>query len=97
MDLEYEHRLTEVEDRAKSNTKRLDRLEKTTEAIGKLATSMEVMAAKQEEVANNVGKLTNKVEEIEHKPGKRWEAIVEKAILTVIGAILLYILAKIGF
>lgn len=96
MDLEYEHRLTEVEDRAKSNTKRLDRLEKTTEAIGKLATSMEVMAAKQEEVAKNVGKLTNKVDEIENKPRKRWDAIVEKVLLTIVGAILLYILAKIG-
>ena len=97
MDLEHEHRLTEVEDRAKSNTKRLDRLEKTTEAIGKLATSMEVMAAKQEEVAKNVGKLTSKVDEIEHKPGKRWDSIVEKALLTVISAVLVYILARLGF
>ncbi len=96
MDLEHERRLTDVEDRSKSNTKRLDRLEKTTEAIGKLATSMEVMAAKQEEVAKNVGKLTNKVDEIENKPRKRWDAIVDKVLLTVIGAILLYILAKLG-
>lgn len=97
MDLEHERRLTEVEDRAKSNTKRLDRLEKTTEAIGKLATSMEVMAAKQEEVAKNVGKLTNKVDEIEHKPGRRWDTIVDKVLTGITGAILIYILARLGF
>ena len=34
MDLEHEKRLTDVENRAQSNTKRLDKHEKMIEAIG---------------------------------------------------------------
>ena len=48
MDLEHEQRLTAVEERAKSNSHRLDKVEASTEAITRLATSMEVMANKQE-------------------------------------------------
>ena len=57
MDLEHEQRLTAVEERSKSNTKRIDKLEESTEAISRLATSMEVMANKQEQVADTVDKL----------------------------------------
>ena len=46
MDLEHERRLTQVEQRSKSNTHRLEKLEASTEAISRLATSMEVMASK---------------------------------------------------
>ena len=51
MDLEHEQRLTAVEERAKSNSHRLDKVEASTAAINRLATSMEVMANKQEQVA----------------------------------------------
>ena len=51
MEFEHEHRLTAVEYRAKSNTHRIEKLEASTEAINKLATSMEVMAERQEQVA----------------------------------------------
>ena len=96
MDLPHEQRLTEVEERSKSNTKRIDKLEKTTEAIHKLATSMEVMVVKQKEVAETVGKLNKKVTVLETKPAKRWEFIVEKAIGFLVAAIVGFLLAKIG-
>ena len=47
-DKEYEHRLTDVESRCKSNTHRIGKLEESTEAINRLATSVEVMATKQD-------------------------------------------------
>ena len=46
MDLEHEQRLTAVEERSKSNSHRLDKLEESNEVISRLATSMEVMANK---------------------------------------------------
>ena len=58
MDLEHEQRLTAVEERSKSNSHRLDKLEESNEVISRLATSMEVMANKQEQVADTVDKLT---------------------------------------
>lgn len=96
MDLPHEQRLTEVEARSKSNTKRIDKLEKSTEAINRLATSMEVMVVKQEEVADSVGKLDAKVTVLEAKPAKRWEALVDKVVWAVAAALIGFLLAQIG-
>lgn len=96
MDLEHEKRLTEVESRSKSNAKRIDKLEAQTEAINRLATSMAVMAEKQDETTNIVTELDNKVTALESKPGKRWDSLVEKVIWAVASAIVGFLLAKIG-
>lgn len=96
MDLEHERRLTAVEQRSKSNTHRLEKLEESTEAINRLATSMEVMVNKQEQVAETVDKLDGKVTALEAKPGKRVDSLVDKIIWAVCAAVLTYILAQIG-
>ena len=87
MDLEHEKRLADVENRSKSNTRRLEKLEESTEAINKLATSVQVMATKQDGMAETLERLDTKVECIEAKPGKRWDSIVEKIILAVVAAL----------
>ena len=96
MDLEHEQRLTAVEERAKSNSRRLEKVEASTEAITRLATSMEVMASKQEQVADTVDRLDGKVTALEGKPGKRWDNLVEKLIWFVVAAALGFFLAWIG-
>lgn len=96
MDLEHEQRLTAVEERSKSNTKRLDKLEESTEAISRLATSMEVMAERQEQVADTVDKLDGKVTAMEQKPAKRWDSLVDKIIWAIVAAIIGFMLARIG-
>lgn len=96
MDLEHERRLTEVEQRSKSNTHRLETLEKSTEAINKLATSMEIMVTKQEQVAETVDKLDSKVTALETKPIKRVDGLVDKIIWAVCAAVITFILARLG-
>ena len=54
MELKFEHRLTEVEERAKSNQHRIEKLETSAEALNRLATNMEVMVEKQGQVAETV-------------------------------------------
>ena len=96
MDLEHERRLTQVEQRAKSNTHRLEKLEESTEAISRLATSMEVMASKQEQVADTVEKLDGKVTALEAKPAKRAEGLADKIIWAICAAVIAFMLAQIG-
>lgn len=96
MDLEHERRLTQVEQRSKSNTHRLEKLEESTEAISRLATSMEVMASKQEQVADTVEKLDGKVTALEEKPTKRMDGLVDKIIWAICAAVIAYALAQIG-
>ncbi len=40
--------------------------------------------------------LNAKLSELEAKPGKRWEALVEKALWAVCAAVIAFLLAKIG-
>ena len=96
MDLEHERRLAAVEQRAKSNSHRLDKMEESTQILNRLATSMEVMAQRQEQVADTVDKLDCKVTALESKPAKRWEALADKALWSVCAAVIGFILAKLG-
>ena len=93
-------KLAETEARSKSNTHRLDHLEKSTEAINRLATSVEVMAKEQKHQTEAIKEvktdLSGKVEKIEAEPGNRWKTLVEKVILLVTAAVVGYILARVG-
>ena len=95
--------MTDVENRSRSNTHRIDKLEASTEAIGRLATSMEVMVAEQKHqteamsgIKADVAKLDSKVETIEQKPAKRWDNLVEKIILVIATAFVTYLLSQNG-
>ncbi len=94
--LDMEHRLTETEQRSKSNTKRLDKLEETTEAINRIAISVEKIAIKQDNMSDSMHTLTGKVAALEAEPAKRWKFVVEKAIYFIVAAVLGYFLAAIG-
>lgn len=95
-ELDFEHRLTEVEQRSKSNTKRLDKLEESTEAINRMAVSIEKMATKQDTMNTSITKLTADVETLKAEPGKRWKFVIEKAIYFVVAAVVGFILAQVG-
>ena len=96
MDLEHEQRLTAVEERSKSNSHRLEALEKQTEAVNRLATSVSVMAERVENTGEKVDGLCDDVKELKAEPGKRWKGVVEKAIYIVVAAVVGYILAGLG-
>jgi tetrahydromethanopterin S-methyltransferase subunit G len=95
-EMDIEHRLTEVEQRSKSNLKRLDKLEESTEAINRMAISIEKMAMKQDDMNGSINKLTNDVEVLKSEPAKRWKFVVEKAIYILVAAVVGFFLAKVG-
>lgn len=96
MDLEHEQRLTAVEERSKSNSHRLEALEKQTEAVNRLATSVSVMAERVENTGEKVDGLCDDVKELKAEPGKRWKGVVEKVIYIVVAAVVGYFLAQVG-
>ena len=96
MDLKHERRLTEVEDRAKSNSHRLDEVERRQSDLEELVGSVKVLATKQEAVEADVKEIKSDVKNLTSKPGKRWEIVIEKIITVVVGAIVLFLLAKFG-
>ena len=91
--LDMEHRMTAVEDRSKSNTLRLNKLEENTAVLNRLATAVEVMATKQDTMGESVERLEGKVDSLETKPAKRWEGLLDKMLLVVAGAFLAWLLS----
>ena len=88
-------RLSAVEQRSKSNSHRLDALERHTEAVNTLATSVAVMA-EVEVTGEKVDGLCTDVQELKSEPGKRWKSVVERVIYIVVAAVVGFILARLG-
>jgi predicted nucleic acid-binding Zn-ribbon protein len=96
VDLEHEKRLTEVCERSKSNTKRLDEVEKRQDSLDDLVSTVKVLADREKRVEDDVSEIKGDVKEMKEKPGKRWESIVEKIILTIVGAALGFLITRLG-
>lgn len=104
--------LQRIDDRSKSNTKRLDEHEEwqkersgIIEAVGRIDEKVDIFNKNiNEKVDVLIGSLNNqfakteeKVQQIADKPRKRWDAIVDKILLAIVSAIVLYMMSKLGF
>lgn len=96
MDFEHEKRLTEVEERSKSNTHRIDDLEKRQDNLDDLVSTVKVLAVREENVENDVKEIKSDVKSLTSKSGQRWEGLVDKIIMTVAAAVLAFVLARMG-
>lgn len=96
MDLEHEERLSKVEERAKSNTKRLDEVEERQNNLDELVASVRVLATREERVEKDVTEIKSDVKSIKEKPGKRWEAMADKIVWAVLAAVIAFLLGRIG-
>ena len=94
--LDVEHRLTECEERSKSNTRRLAEVEKRQEDLTDLVTSVKVLATREERLETDVKEIKQDVKNLAEKPAKRWETLVTQAIVVIVAAVLGYIFAKLG-
>lgn len=96
MALDLETRIVKVEERAKSNTHRLEKVEKRQEDLDKLVTAVATMGKEQEHIKADVGVIKADVKSLTEKPGKRWEGIVDKAIWAVCAAVIAFLLGRFG-
>ena len=90
--VDYERRLTEVEARSKSNTKRIDELaedqkslQSLTASVNALATRQEVMTVKQETMNKSMEEIKADVKGIKDIPAKRWESVIAVVISVIVG------------
>ena len=89
-------KLQETTDRSLRNEGRIMKLEDENGTLHALATSVAVMAEQMKQMNQSVTTLTSEVEEMKEKPGKRWDALIDKILWGIAGAVLAYFLAKIG-
>ena len=96
MEGNIEHRLTEVEERVKSNTKSISELEKRQDDLDELVSTVKVLAVREENVESDVKEIKSDVKSLTNKPAKRWDDFVEKVIWLVAAAVIGFALAHIG-
>ena len=73
-------KLTETEQRAKSNTHRIEKLEQQQKDLNKLVTAVEVLASREKGVETDVKEIKADVKTITQKGGKRWDAMIDRVL-----------------
>lgn len=96
MDLDHERRLTEVENRAKSNSHRIDEVEKRQDILDELVGTVKVLAVRERQVEADVKEIKGDVKSLTSKPAQRWEMLITQVITLLAAAVIGFILAKIG-
>ena len=96
MENNVEHRLTEVEARSKSNTKRIDEVEKRQDDLDDLVTTVKDLATREENVESDVKEIKKDVKDLTGRSGKRWDDLVDKIVWALAAAAIGFILAQIG-
>lgn len=84
-DKQCDERLIAVEQRSKSNTYRIDKLEQDNGALHEMATSIKVMATEMEYMRKAQDDLNERITVIEDKPSARMDAIVTAVIVALVG------------
>lgn len=86
-------KLQETTDRSTRNEGRIKKLEAENDVLHELATSVAVMAEQLKNMITSVDTLSSKVDDLEKKPGKRWDGLVDKAVWAVAGAVIAWLAA----
>ncbi len=90
-------KVTEIDSRSKSNSHRLNEVEERLAENEKLTQSVALIAQRQDTIESDVKEIKGDVKSLTAKPGKRWDSIVEKALLVIVAAIIGYVIKQMGF
>ena len=87
----------------KGALKRIDEQAKLTETVHNLATSIQLLVAKQEvtteavtETNRRLQSIINDVDELKQKPAKKWEESVRTVVLGILAGLVAFLLSKFG-
>ena len=101
--IRLEHEIAEIkahqaasDEQHKTIFRRLDKQDEMIESVQKLASSVERLTLKQESTQKKVDSLCEDMDEIKAKPGKRWEGLVQNLLYAFGGALVAYVVARLG-
>ena len=84
--------IAQIVARGTSNTHRINELAEKQEALNELATSVKVLATKQETVESDVKEIKEDVKTMTGKAGKRWDSLIDKGIAALAGAFIAWLI-----
>lgn len=95
-EVEWERFVAAAEQQHKEYDRRLTAVEDQTKNLTELVRSVSAIAQKQQDMDSDLKEIKTDVKNITLQPAKRWDSIVEKAILAAVGVLVAYIAVKIG-
>lgn len=94
--LEFEHRLTEVEQRAKSNTKRLDECEEDIKENNKLIGAIKELAMETKHMREDLNETIARLNKLENKDTDKWDKFKWLLVAGLVTIILGYLAIAVG-
>jgi chromosome segregation ATPase len=88
-------RLTAGEASIKSAHHRIDSLEKLAESVHNMAISTNQIATETKALREDYAKVDERVEDLEHKPVKRYETVITAILTAICGGVVGYLLSLI--
>lgn len=87
---EIRERLATLEQDKQSVHRRLDNLERLTESV-------HIIAVETKATREDVNNITERVDEIENRPSKRYETVITAIITAIVGGFVGYFIKMLGF
>lgn len=94
--LEFEHRLTAVEARSKSNTNRLDEHDEILKENTDLISAIKEMAVETKYMREDLNKTIERLNKLENKDGAKWDKFKWLLVAGLVTIILGYIAIQLG-
>ena len=95
-EVEWERFVATAKAQHKEYDRRLSAVEQQQKDITELVQSVAAIAQHQKDMDSDLKEIKREVKNISLQPAKRWDSIVEKAILAAVGVLVAYIAVKIG-
>ncbi len=99
-EVEIEHRITELEQRSRSNTHRIDKLEPIVDEIHTMSNTMVQLVQEVKHTNDAVGgldqkvdRLDSRVDDMERAPGQEWSSAKKTIFNTILGAVVGFLIA----
>jgi len=94
--INIEHRLTETEDRAKSNTRRIDDIERKLRENSDLIGAIRELAVETKHMREDINKTISRLDALENKDSETWDKFKWLIVAGVVSIILGYLAVTVG-
>lgn len=93
---DFSVRMKAIEDDNEVIYQRLNKQSALVQDIQELSSSVAVLANNMKSMLDEQQRQNKRLEELEKKPVKRWDAVIEKIVMTVLGALIAFVLLQAG-
>lgn len=93
---DFSVRMKAIEDDNEVIYQRLNKQSALVQDIQELSSSVAVLANNMKSMLDEQQRQNNRLEELEKKPVKRWDAVIDKIVMTVLGALIAFVLLQVG-